>query len=260
MGIVNVTPDSFSDGGKHDSKDLAFKHAEKLLNEGADILDVGGESTRPGADIVSVSQEIERTIALVDALNREFQVPISIDTTKPEVMTAAVDVGALLINDVNGLEANGAVDAAKKAGVHVCLMHRKGNAKSMQNSPDYESVVDEVANYLEQRKQICMASGISESKIILDPGIGFGKLLNHNLQLLANLTELKQRLNSELLIGISRKSMIDHLFGRAVDQRVPASIGLAVQAALNGAKIVRVHDVQATFDAIRSAEAVLAYQ
>jgi dihydropteroate synthase len=260
MGIVNVTPDSFSDGGKYNTGDKAFRHAQALLEQGADILDIGGESTRPGADDVTVQEELDRTVGLIDALNREFQVPISIDTTKPQVMLAAVDAGATLINDVNALQTDGALDVAAQAGVHVCLMHRKGTAKSMQQSPQYDSVVLEVNEFLASRKSACIDKGIDENKIILDPGIGFGKSLQHNLQLLANLEQMKSELGSEILIGVSRKTLIGDLLGLEVDQRMSASVGLAVQAVINGAKIVRVHDVQATVDAVRSVEAVLAHQ
>lgn len=255
MAIVNVTPDSFSDGGKYNSTELAVERALNLVKEGADILDIGGESTRPGADIVSEQQELDRVIPVVENLINETDTPISIDTYKPEVMRAAVLAGASMINDVKALQVDAAVDIAAKLNVPICLMHMRGDPSSMQDSPSYDSVTDEVIAFLSNRIQVCEKEGILVQNIIIDPGIGFGKTLEHNLQLLAAIPVLKQ-LGANVLIGVSRKSMIDDLLQRSVDKRLPASIGLAVQSVLNGAKIVRVHDVQATYDAIRCIEAV----
>ena len=256
MGIINATPDSFSDGGLFNQMDLAVEHALKLLEQGADILDVGGESTRPGADKVSLQQELDRVIPLIEKLSGETSAPISIDTYKPQVMQAAVDAGASMINDINGLRADGAIKVAANTGVPVCIMHMLGAPKTMQQSPHYENVVDEVLAFLQDQIGLCLEHGIDASDIVVDPGIGFGKSLSHNLLLLKNVEKIKQALACHVLIGVSRKSMIDLILGRPVEQRVSASVGLAVQAVLNGAKIVRVHDVRETFDAIRAVEAV----
>ena len=257
MGIINATPDSFSDGGLFNQMDLAVKHALTLIEQGADILDIGGESTRPGADKVSLQEELDRVIPLIEKLNGETNVPISIDTYKPQVMQAAVDAGASMINDVNGLRAEGAAKTAGNAGVPVCIMHMLGAPKTMQQSPRYGNVVDEVVAFLQAQINVCSEHGIDESDIVVDPGIGFGKSLSHNLLLLKSVEKIKQTLACHVLIGVSRKSMIDLILGRPVEQRVSASVGLAVQSVINGAKIVRVHDVQQSYDAIRSVEAVL---
>ena len=257
MGIINATPDSFSDGGLFNQMDLAVKHALTLVEQGADILDVGGESTRPGADKVSLQEELDRVIPLIEKLNDETNVPISIDTYKPQVMQAAVDAGASMINDVNGLRAEGATKVAGDTGVPVCIMHMLGAPKTMQQSPSYDNVVDEVIAFLQAQINVCSEHGIDESDIVVDPGIGFGKSLSHNLLLLKNVEKIKQTFACHVLIGVSRKSMIDLILGRPVEQRVSASVGLAVQSVINGAKIVRVHDVQQSYDAIRSVEAVL---
>lgn len=259
MGIVNVTPDSFSDGGRFASAQTALEHALDLIDQGADIIDVGGESTRPGAEPVSLQHELDRVIPVIEALRAQSDVPISVDTYKPAVMSAAVKAGASMINDVNALQAEGAISAAVEASVPVCLMHKKGSAATMQDAPKYQHAVNEVLDYLLARKAACVAAGMVASDIVLDPGIGFGKTLEHNLQLLGALPKFKKAAQSEWLIGVSRKSMIDHLLQRKVSERLPASLGLAVQAALNGARILRVHDVRATHDALRSVEAVLSY-
>lgn len=258
MGIINVTPDSFSDGGLAFEAKSAVAQGLQMVADGADILDVGGESTRPGAEIVSLQQELDRVIPVIEQLLVETETPISIDTYKPEVMQAAVAAGASMINDVKALQTGSALTVAAKSKVPVCLMHMSGNPDTMQNSPVYDDVVTEVVEFLRLRVDSCLELGIARKDIIIDPGIGFGKTLEHNLQLLAAIPELK-KLSSSVLIGVSRKSMIDHLLGRSVDQRLPASLGLAVQSVLNGAKIVRVHDVRATSDAIRSVEAVLSH-
>ncbi len=256
MGVVNATPDSFSDGGRFDKLDTALEHALGLVEQGADILDIGGESTRPGAERVSLEQELERVVPLIETLAQHTDTPISIDSNKPEVMLAAIEAGASMINDVNGLRADGAIETAVKAGVPVCIMHMQGDPRSMQIKPSYVNVVDEVLDFFQQRIDLLVGSGLDRNDIIIDPGIGFGKTLDHNLLLLNKVEMLKSETQCEVLIGVSRKSLIDKLFGRPVDQRLSASLGLAVQSVLNGAKIVRVHDVRETFDAVRAVEAV----
>ena len=257
MGIINATPDSFSDGGRFLKTDSALKHALQLVEQGADILDIGGESTRPGADKVPVQQELDRVLPIIERLTSETDTPISIDTYKPVVMNAAVSVGASMINDVNGLRSKDAIAAVADADVPVCIMHMLGAPKTMQTAPQYDHVIDEVTSFLSTQIQACKEQGIALDDIVIDPGIGFGKTLAHNLTLLNKLDQLKQRLSCHVLIGVSRKSMIDLILDRKVNERVSASVGLAVQAVMNGAKIVRVHDVQETHDAIRSVEAVL---
>lgn len=256
MGIINTTPDSFSDGGQFKGQDQALKHGLDLLSQGADILDVGGESTRPGADRVSEQQELDRVIPVIQALRRETDAPISIDTYKPAVMTAAVASGANFVNDVKALSTAGALSAASSAKVPVCLMHMQGTPDSMQRAPQYQNVIDEVVDYLKSRVAECVAAGIPKQSIVVDPGIGFGKKLEHNLLLLNSIDVIEEKVGCRVLIGVSRKSMINDILGRPVEERLAASIGLATQAAINGAAIVRVHDVRATHDAIRCAEAV----
>jgi len=257
MGIVNTTPDSFSDGGQFLQSEAAITHALRLVNQGADILDVGGESTRPGAASVSEQQELDRIMPVIEGLRQATETPISIDTSKVEVMAAALSAGASMVNDVNALQKPGALDLVAKEQVPVCLMHMLASPKTMQQAPKYANVVTEVIKFLQQRITHCVSAGIDQRAIIVDPGIGFGKSLAHNLSLLKALPLLCKQLQCEVLVGVSRKSMINDLFDRAIAERLPASLGLAVQAVLNGAKIVRVHDVQATHDAVRSIEAVL---
>ena len=256
MGIINVTPYSFSDGGRFVEVDAALRHGLALVDEWADILDVGGESTRPGAAEVPLQEELDRVIPIIETLVKETSMPISIDTCKAQVIRAAVGVGAAMINDVNALRADGALQAAAETQVPICLMHMQSQPKTMQQSPQYKNVVADVIEFLKQRIVACTGSGISSDRLIADPGIGFGKTLQHNLALLNAFPEMRAKLECELLVGVSRKSMIDALLQRPVDQRLFASLGLAVQATLNGAKIVRVHDVRATYDAVRSVEAV----
>lgn len=256
MGVVNTTPDSFSDGGDFLSLDTALSHGLKLVEHGADILDIGGESTRPGAEKIGVQEELDRVIPVIEALVNATDAPISVDTYKTPVMRAAVEAGASMINDVNGLRSDGAVGLVSELGVPVCIMHMQGKPEGMQSSPHYTSVVDEVNDFFTDRIAACIGAGIHNSDIILDPGIGFGKTLKHNLQLLNNIAQIRSQHKCQLLIGVSRKSLIDNQLGRAVGNRLAASLGLAVQAVLNGAKIVRVHDVRDTFDAIRMVEAV----
>jgi dihydropteroate synthase len=256
MGILNLTPDSFSDGGQFTHYTTALKHAETMLKEGADIIDIGGESTRPGASEVSLEDELQRVIPVVEAIKKEFSVPVSVDTSKPDVMRAAINAGADMINDVRALQADGAIEVCAASDVAVCLMHMQGQPRTMQSNPHYNDVVTEVNNFLQERKSVCISAGIDESRIYLDPGFGFGKTLAHNLTLLARLQDLKT-LKSPLLIGISRKSMLGALLDNApVDQRLYASISAAVIAAMQGTAIIRVHDVKATVDALKVVAAV----
>lgn len=256
MGVINVTPDSFSDGGRFNSLNAALKHAESLVEQGADILDIGGESTRPGAAEVLVQQEIDRVIPIIEKIKQEFDTPISIDTSKHEVMSAAVAVGVDMINDVTALSDSNARKVVADSGLPVCLMHMQGKPRMMQQNPTYKHVVSDVKTYLQSIASLCEQENIDRKNIILDPGIGFGKTLEHNLELLAALPEICA-FGYPVLIGVSRKSMIDHLLQREVDERLAASLGLAVQAVLNGADIIRVHDVRETYDAIRAVEAVV---
>ncbi len=255
MGILNVTPDSFSDGGKFLQADAAVHQALQMVEEGAAIVDVGGESTRPGAPAVSVQEELDRVIPVIDALTARLDIPLSVDTSKPEVMAAAIGAGAGLINDVNALRTEGALQQAAQLKVPVCLMHMQGQPQTMQQAPHYASVVDEVKAFLEQRIAACLHQGIPEAHIFIDPGFGFGKTLDHNLQLLRQLRELCQ-LGRPLLVGLSRKSMLGTLTGRAPEQRVAASVAAAILAVERGASIVRVHDVAETVDALKIFDAV----
>ena len=248
MGIVNVTPDSFSDGGKFFSQESAINHALKLHEEGADILDVGGESTRPDADDVSEDEELRRVIPIIEALVKK-NIPVSIDTQKTVVMREAVAAGACLINDVNALQAEGAMDVAAQSKAALCIMHRQGSAKTMQQNPTYNDVVKEVKEFLQARAEVALTNNIEASRIILDPGFGFGKKKVHNLNLLKHLQELAG-LGYPILVGLSRKRLLGELTGREPDARLAASITAAVVAVQNGASIVRVHDVAATKDAL----------
>ncbi len=258
MGIVNVTPDSFSDGGEHATVDAAVAHGLRLAAEGADILDVGGESTRPGAGEVSVEEELRRVIPVIARLAKETSLPISIDTSKPEVMRAAVAAGAGIINDVYALRREGALDAAAALGVPVVLMHMQGEPRSMQASPQYEDVVAEVHRFLAERIFAAEMAGIGKKKIVVDPGFGFGKNREHNLTLLAQLERFGE-LGVPLLAGLSRKKTIGELTGREdPHERVFGSVAAHVIAAQRGAKLVRVHDVAATVDALKVWNAVAA--
>jgi dihydropteroate synthase len=256
MGILNVTPDSFSDGGRFTRLDAALRQAERMAAEGAAILDVGGESTRPGAEAVSVQQELDRVMPLIERLHDELSLPLSIDTSKPEVMRAAVAAGAGLINDVYALRREGALQAAAELAVPVCLMHMQGEPRAMQHNPSYQDLITEVADFFAERIDACLQAGIRREQLLLDPGFGFGKTLAHNLQLLAHLAEFKG-LGLPLLVGISRKSMIGALLDNApVDQRLYGSLAAAVLAAERGADILRVHDVRATVDALKIVAAI----
>jgi len=257
MGILNVTPDSFSDGGDFISPEAALEHARALVAEGADILDIGGESTRPGARAVSDQQELDRVIPVIQALAAELPVPLSVDTSKPAVMREAVAAGAGMINDVLALQAEGALQVARDLGVPVCLMHMQGEPRTMQHNPRYDDVVGEVTRFLSGRVDAAVATGISRDRLLLDPGFGFGKNLAHNLTLLHRLSDL-QSLGLPLLVGISRKSMIGALLDDApVDRRLHGSVAAAVMAVERGATIVRVHDVRATVDALKVVHAVM---
>ncbi|WP_396616974.1 dihydropteroate synthase [Lysobacter soli] len=256
MGIVNVTPDSFSDGGAHDTLDAAVAHGLALAEEGADVLDIGGESTRPGAADVSVEEELRRTIPVIERLARETSLPISIDTSKPEVMRAAVQAGAGMINDVYALRREGALDAAAELGVPVVLMHMQGEPRSMQDAPHYDDVVADVHRFLAERIFAAEMAGIAKKKIVVDPGFGFGKNMHHNLALLAQLERLAE-LGVPLLAGLSRKRTIGEITGRdAPRERASGSVAAHLIAAQRGAKLLRVHDVAATVDALKVWNAV----
>lgn len=259
MGVLNLTPDSFSDGGDFFSADAAVERALAMQAEGAAIIDIGGESTRPGAEPVSAEDEIRRVVPVIEALQVRLTVPISIDTQKPEVMRAAVAAGAGFINDVNALRAPGALEAAAECQVPVCLMHMQGEPRTMQADPHYDDVVDEVSGFLQQRAAACEQAGIAREHILLDPGFGFGKTLQHNLQLLARL-ETIGALGFPLLVGLSRKSMIGKLLGLDVGERLAASIALAVLAVERGAALVRAHDVAPTWQALQMQVALRAAQ
>jgi len=255
MGILNATPDSFSDGGLFLAVENAVDHAGQMIDEGADILDIGGESTRPGAQAVSIQQELDRVTPVIETLSSRFEIPISVDTSKPEVMQQAVVAGASMINDVRALREEGALEAAAECGVTVCLMHMQGEPRTMQEQPEYDDVVADVRQFLSERVQVCTDAGISVDNLILDPGFGFGKTREQNFSLLNHLDDLKVD-GLPILAGLSRKSMIGQTLGLPVDERVHASVGLALLAVMNGANIVRVHDVKATHDALRMVEAV----
>jgi len=256
MGILNVTPDSFSDGGLYTHIDSALYQAEKMLHDGADIIDIGGESTRPGARAVSETEELERVIPVIEKLKQSLDVIISIDTSKPVVMTEAAHAGAGLINDVMALQADGALSAASESGLPVCLMHMQGEPGTMQYQPQYENVVTEVINFLQQRIECCLSAGIRPNQIIIDPGIGFGKTLAHNIHLFKHLSELDD-LGYPVLVGASRKSMLGEITGKTTNDRLAGSLALAVLAVNNGASILRVHDVAATVDAVKVAAAIV---
>lgn len=246
MGVLNVTPDSFSDGGRWLKRDDALTHARQMLDEGAKIIDIGGESTRPGADSVDETTELQRVIPIIQALHEEFpDALLSIDTSKPEVMQAALDAGAHIINDVNALQAEGALQVAADSDSGICLMHMRGKPADMQKKPEYDDVLEDVSDFLDARQRACIKAGVARERIALDPGFGFGKTLQHNLQLLAGMSRLSE-LGRPLLAGLSRKSMLEQITGAPVGERLIPSVTAAVLAAQQGAAIMRVHDVAAT--------------
>lgn len=255
MGVLNATPDSFSDGGRHLDLEFALAAAHRMLDDGAAIVDVGGESTRPGAEPVSAAEECDRVLPLIERLCKERDCVVSIDTMKPEVMRAACRAGASLINDVLALQAPGALDVAVAEQAAICLMHMQGEPRTMQQAPDYISVVDEVAAFLDARIAACRVKGIPASRLLIDPGFGFGKTLAHNLELLALLPRLAV-LGLPVLVGMSRKGMLGQITGRDVSERGPAGLAAAMLAVWNGARVVRTHDVAATVDAVKVAAAV----
>ncbi|QLB20593.1 dihydropteroate synthase [Vespertiliibacter pulmonis] len=250
MGILNFTPDSFSDSGKFFSLDKALYQVEKMLNEGADIIDIGGESTRPNAPIVSLQEELDRVVPLVEAVHKRFDCLISVDTSKAEVMKASANVGADMINDIRALQEPKALDTVALLNLPVCLMHMQGTPQTMQQNPEYEDIVEEVSNFLNQRIFACLTAGIPQSHIILDIGFGFGKTVQHNYQLLKHLNVFAES-GYPVLAGLSRKSMIGAILDKPVEQRLIGSVTGALIALQNGAKIVRVHDVAETADALK---------
>ena len=262
MGILNVTPDSFSDGGElfsgnRLSIEKAAARAREMVEQGAAIVDVGGESTRPGATPITVQEEVDRVLPVVERIRRELDVAICVDTSTPQVMLEAGRAGVHIINDVRALNRNGALAAAEELGLPVCLMHMQGEPGTMQDDPHYEDVVQDVIAYLAERIEVCVDAGMDRDKIIIDPGFGFGKSVVHNLILLNRLARLKE-LDAPILVGLSRKSSIGRILGRESHERLNGSLAAATLAVANGARIVRVHDVQATVEALKFAAAVLA--
>ncbi len=255
MGILNVTPDSFSDGGRFDRIELALEHTIRMQQEGADVIDIGGESTRPGASSVTVDEELERVIPVIRAIRKQSSIPISIDTSKPEVMRAAVAEGADMINDVNALQAKAAIETCAELDIPVCLMHMQGKPRTMQQDPQYDDVVNDVADFLLQRSRACMNAGVDRSNIVIDPGFGFGKSLRHNLSLLNRLESICA-LELPVLVGISRKSMLGAILDKPVTERLYAGIAAAVIAYNKGARLFRVHDVAPTRDALAVCDAL----
>ena len=256
MGVLNVTPDSFSDGGRFHDIGQALAHAHRMIDEGAAIIDIGGESTRPGSNPVDIDEELRRVLPLVRSLAHKVSVPISVDTTKPQVMEAVIDAGAGMINDILALRTRGALEAVAASKVAACLMHIQGEPRTMQFEPRYEDVVREVHEFLRERRDACEAAGIGRDRLVIDPGFGFGKALPHNLTLLSNLDRFLD-LDVPVLAGLSRKSMIGTITGRPVDQRLHGSIALATIAILKGARIIRAHDVAPAVDAVKIATAVI---
>jgi len=254
MGIVNATPDSFSDGGLHFRPEAAVTHARQLIADGADLIDIGGESTRPGAQSIGLQQELDRVLPIIEALRNEA-VPVSVDTRKPEVMRAAIAAGAQMVNDIEALQDAESLRAVAQSNVAVCLMHKQGDPQTMQLQPNYQDVVGEVREFLRLRIAAAEAAGISRNRIVIDPGFGFGKSLQHNLNLLRELGKLAE-LGVPVLAGMSRKSMLGAITGRNVEERMAASVTAALLAVQHGAKIVRVHDVRETVDALKVLSAV----
>ncbi|WP_018981614.1 dihydropteroate synthase [Salinimonas chungwhensis] len=258
MGVLNATPDSFSDGGEYMSLSKALTRCAEMVDAGAAIIDVGGESTRPGAPLVDVQQELDRVVPVIEAIASRFDVVISVDTSKPQVMQHAVDSGAELINDVRALQEPGALETAVRCDVPVCLMHMQGSPQSMQNNPTYKDIVEEVQTFLMQRVDACLNAGINKDNLILDPGFGFGKSLAHNYQLLAALPKIRQ-LGYPILVGMSRKSMIGQVLKNQVNERLAGSLALATFAAQAKSEIIRVHDVKETVDVVEIVNAYHVY-
>lgn len=256
MGVLNVTPDSFSDGGRFTGRDVAIEHAHRMVEAGASLIDIGGESTRPGAQAVSEAEELRRVIPVIEALSAQVKVPISIDTSKPAVMRHAVEAGASLINDIYALRAPGALEAAAGLPAALCLMHMQGEPRTMQANPTYNDVIAEVREFLDARVEACERAGIAADRLLLDPGIGFGKQLQHNLALLGHLPRLRVK-GRPLLIAVSRKSMFGALLGRALEERLAGGLAVATASVLAGASIIRTHDVPQTLDAIKVAAALI---
>jgi dihydropteroate synthase len=259
MAIINVTPDSFSDGGVFHAGGVllekVLRRVDEVCQQGAALVDIGGESTRPGSKPVTPEEECERVLTVVEAIAQRFDTIISVDTSTPQVMRGAAQLGAGLINDVRALSRHGALDAAAETGLPVCLMHMQGEPSSMQESPSYQNIYDEVAAFLESRLAACVAAGIPQEQILLDPGFGFGKTVTHNLELFRRLPSFME-MGFPVLVGVSRKSMLGALTGRAVDERLAASVAMAAMAVERGAHILRVHDVKETVDAVKLASAV----
>jgi dihydropteroate synthase len=250
MGILNVTPDSFSDGGRYQALEFAVERAEQMIKDGVDLIDIGGESTRPGSPSVPVEEELRRVMPAIYAL-RELGYPLSVDTCKPEVMREAIIAGADMINDVNGFRSPGAIDAVKDSDCALCVMHMQGTPQDMQASPDYADVVADVIAFLRERVDALLAAGVVRERITVDPGFGFGKRVEHNYALLKNISRMESELGLPVLAGLSRKSMIGAVTGRSVEQRLAGSLGGALAAVAQGARIVRVHDVAETVDALK---------
>ena len=259
MGILNVTPDSFSDGGKFSHFDRAFRQVELMIDNGVDIIDIGGESTRPGAIDVSEKDEIARVIPLLKAIKSRFDTCVSIDTSKAVVMSEAITYGADMINDVRALQNEDCLDVIAQSDVSVCLMHMQGMPRTMQEKPHYKNIINDILSFFEQRIRTCEQKGIKKERLILDPGFGFGKTLEHNYQMLAQLSLFK-KLNLPLLVGTSRKSMLGQLLNRDVSQRLAGSLTTAIVAVQQGASIIRVHDVAETVDAIKILTEVAKYK
>lgn len=259
MGILNVTPDSFSDGGRYNSVQAALSQALKMVEEGADIIDIGGESTRPGAEPVSVEAECQRILPVIELIQKHTNIPISVDTRHVEVMQHALELGVFMINDVNSLRSEGAIPLLAQSSATVCLYHSQGTPQTMQAKPMYRNVVQEVYEFLKERVHACVDGGISKENIVVDPGFGFGKTLQHNLSLLRSLSKFKS-IGCPVLAGLSRKSMFNHLLNLKVEDRLYASVSAAVIAYINGARIIRVHDVKPTLDALKVADAVLKHK
>lgn len=255
MGILNVTPDSFSDGGRFNQHDAALRHAAEMVAAGATLIDIGGESTRPGARVVSPTEELERVAPVVEAIARELDVVISVDTSTPAVMRETARLGAGLINDVRSLQRDGALDAAVDTGLPVCLMHMRGEPGNMQDDPRYPDILQEVRGFLEGRIAQCEAVGIARERIVIDPGFGFAKTQSHNLNLFRQMERLMD-MGCPLLVGVSRKSMVGRALGRVVGERLYGSLALAALAVTKGASIIRVHDVAETVDVVRMIHAV----